>query len=99
MKTTFRSLATKVQEAETTSWYFGIVWVVANATVIALDLYMVGVLGVRSISSRIWDAQVGHPAITTLGVLLSVGVGYLVRRWGWMVFVTGVVCGHLFVHT
>jgi len=73
-------------------------WVVGMGGSIALDVYLVLGLGVESISNRVWDATAAHPTLIAAGSFAAVGVAMLVRHWRWMVFFTGVMAGHLFVH-
>lgn len=65
---------------------------------VLIDLYLVLVLHIQSISWRIWEACLAHPTLTVAGTLATVGVCRLVsHRWG-LVFLAGFLGGHLFTH-
>lgn len=78
-------------------WYCGCIWCTFMALAIAMDLWLV-FNNHESISSRTWKACEDHPTIIAAGTLASVGVALLIRKYPWMVFFTGVMCGHLFIH-
>jgi len=79
-------------------WWFGVLWSFCHGSAIALDVYMVLVLGIESISSRIWRACEQHDTLIAAGMLATVGIAFLVRRYRWMVLFTGIMGGHLFTH-
>lgn len=79
-------------------YWFGIAFVACHAVAFAFDLWLV-FNDHESISSRIWRACDEHPTLIAAGALGSTGVACLVRRYRWMVFFTGVMCGHLFSHS
>jgi len=87
-----------------TSWtrshqyLLGAVFVTATAAAIVLDLVLVLVLNVDSISWRTWEAAEAHPTLSVAGVFATVLVCWLVRgRWGLVMF-AGFLGGHLFSH-
>jgi hypothetical protein len=67
------------------------------ALAIALDLTL-EFTGRESISATVWDATAAHPTLVAAGMLLTVGVGALLRKSWPAVLVWGILCGHLFVH-
>lgn len=69
-----------------------------SAVGVALDLVMVLVLGVDSISWRTWEATAAHPTLIGAGVLATVGVCWLVRTFWPSVLFAGMLGGHLFTH-
>lgn len=81
-----------------TKWWIGFAFCTIHTIGVILDLILVFVLEVRSITGRIREASEEHQAVLVAGVLASVGIGYLVRHWWWMVFYTGIMCGHFFAY-
>jgi hypothetical protein len=65
---------------------------------IAVDLFLVLVLHVKSISLSTWIAENAHPTLIGAGVLAGVGICYLVRSEWRLVMFAGILTGHLFLH-
>jgi len=65
-----------------------------------VDLYMVLILQIPSISSRIWNADDAHPTIVGAGCLLTVFTCYFLRyAYWWEIALVGMLGGHLFLHS
>lgn len=65
---------------------------------VAFDLYLVLVRKTKSISLRTWIATKAHPTLIAAGILLSVVIAFLVQDYPALVYFTGLLAGHLFVH-
>jgi hypothetical protein len=74
------------------------VFVGCTALGVLADLYLVLWLHVATISWRTWVAEQEHPTIAAAGVLTTVAVGWLVRRYWGLVLFAGLLGGHLFCH-
>ena len=75
-----------------------VAFILLNAAAIALDLFIVLVMGWDSISYTTWLAQQSHPTITGAGVLAGIGICSIVRTDWRLVMFAGIMTGHLFFH-
>lgn len=80
-------------------WWIGFAYTSIHVVLITLDLIMVLYWKIQSISSMTWDACEDHPTLIAAGILMTVGICYIVRHWWWMCMFSGIMGGHLFVHT
>lgn len=95
-----RRMVKRADEAisRTTKWWIGFAFCTLHTIGIILDLLMVFVWEVRSITGHVRQASTDHQTVLVAGVLASVGIAYLVRHWWWMVLYTGIMCGHFFAY-
>ena len=73
-------------------------FLVCLAIGILIDLILVLVLHVQSISLTTWIAEYQHPTLIAFGVIVTIFVAWLVRSNWRMVLMAGLLGGHLFIH-
>jgi hypothetical protein len=61
------------------------------------DLYL-ALTGRPTISERVWNEAMAFPTIIAFGALLSIGIGWLLRKSWPAVLIWGMLAGHLFMH-
>jgi len=76
----------------------GGLFVALTGAAILLDLVLVLVLRVKSISLRTWLATEAHPTLLVAGTLATVGVCALVSGSPVLLFFAAFLGGHLFAH-
>jgi hypothetical protein len=84
--------------SRTTKWWIGFTFCFLHTVGIILDIFMVFVWQVRSITGHVRATCDEHQTVIVAGILATVGIAYLVRHWWWMVLYTGIMGGHFFAY-
>ncbi len=81
-----------------TSTWLAALFIASMSAAIALDLYLVLWLKVRSISWRTWQATKKHPTLIIAGCLATLLVCLGLHDSFWLACLAAWVGGHLFGH-
>lgn len=87
-----------VRRHEAKFFWAAALYVAGVSVAVVADLFLVLVLKVKSISMATWIATQAHPTLIAFGVLVSVGIAYLLWDYRWLLCVNFLLCGHLFIH-